>query len=167
MEKNLIIVDDHQESSSSLDTNSPQTLASKGGLYPPSPAFHCPANSDGEGCLTDFLRLDITSSYQRRLRLEVCPYAQTNITTEVFRPDFKPSSDEAEQGELYYGLATAPLNSPLMVFGPIYNFTSIEFMINLQLGGGPISHLGVRNELEMGHHGWVKGLLFEYIFKFK
>ncbi|VDO05604.1 unnamed protein product [Rodentolepis nana] len=162
----LEVVEDDQDPSLYIDSNAPQKAASKGGLFPSPPSFHCPANSTGVGCLADFLRLDITSSDHRRLRLEVCPYAQINNRTEVYGQDFKQTNDDEEEGEMYYGLATTPINSPIMTFGPIYNFTSIDFMVNLQLGGGPMSHLGVGNESEVRHHGWVKGLLFEYICKF-
>lgn len=146
----------------SLDDSFPQKPSSKGGLHQPPPAFHCPSNSIGSGCLADFLRLDINSANKRLLRLEVCPYAHPNSTTEINSPT---KSGIAVDSEMYYGLATAPPNSPVLTFGPFYNFTSVDFEINLQLGG-PISHLGGGNGASLVRHGWVKGLLFEYICEF-
>ncbi|KAM7533396.1 hypothetical protein Aperf_G00000123521 [Anoplocephala perfoliata] len=138
----------------------PQIPASKGGMRQPSSAFHCPSNSVGSACLADFLRLDISSANKRLLRFEICPYAHPNSSTsETIYPS---KSRVAEGEEKYYGLSTAAPNSPIIVLGPVYNFTSIDFEINLQLGG-PIPHLGGANETAMYHHGWVKGLLFEYI----
>lgn len=147
------------------DSYSPQKPVSKGGLLPPPPAFHCPSRSVGTPCLSDYLRMDVTTTAtQHRLRLEVCPYASSDgwgalITNEYLQQPEKKVEDE---DETYYGFASAVPGTSVLVFGPAYNFTSIDFEVNLQLGGA-VDHTSGGNATSIMRHGWVKGLLFEYI----
>lgn len=143
---------------------SQQRAASKGGLHLPTEVFHCPTDSVGKACLSDYLRLDITTasatSKRSRLRLEVCPYASA-VGWSVPTPVEEEEETGKQERELYYGLAIALPNSPPLILGPVYNFTSIDFEVNLQLGG--INHEGNSTVMK---HGWVKGMLFEYIREF-
>ncbi|KAL5964239.1 hypothetical protein TSMEX_008024 [Taenia solium] len=148
-----------------VDPHVPQKLISKGGLLPPPSAFHCPPGSVGTPCLSDYLRMDVTTTATRnRLRLEVCPYASrvgwsAPITNEYFP---RPVKTDEEEGGSYYGFASAVPDSPALVFGPFYNFTSIDFEVNLQVGG-EVNHPSGGNVSSTMRHGWIKGLLFEYI----
>lgn len=148
-----------------VDPHSPQKLISKGGLLPPPAAFHCPPDSVGTPCLSDYLRMDVTTTAtQNRLRLEVCPYANQVGWSAPINYEYLPqlAKRDEEEGDFYYGLASAVPSSPALVFGPIYNFTSIDFEVNLQLGG-EVNHPSGGNASSIMRHGWIKGLLFEYI----
>ncbi|VDM31649.1 unnamed protein product [Hydatigera taeniaeformis] len=147
------------------ESQSPQKLSYKGGLLPPPSAFHCPPRSAGTSCLSDYLQMDITTAVtQNRLRLEICPYAsQVDWSAPIANGDIRQSTKrEEEEDDFYYGFATAAPGTPGLVFGPLYNFTSIDFEVNFQLGG-EVNHPDGGNVSSIMRHGWVKGLLFEYI----
>ncbi|EUB57602.1 hypothetical protein EGR_07544 [Echinococcus granulosus] len=120
--------------------------------------------SVGTPCLSDYLRMDVTTTAtQHRLRLEVCPYASSDGWGALITNEYLQQPEKVEdEDETYYGFASAVPGTSVLVFGPAYNFTSIDFEVNLQLGGA-VDHTSGGNATSIMRHGWVKGLLFEYI----
>ncbi|BHF82979.1 hypothetical protein SprV_0802611900 [Sparganum proliferum] len=109
-------------------------------------AFHCP---DAEPCHGDLLRIDLNTEnsihgHRTVFRLELCPAGGTAPRLGL----------EAEPGR--FSSTSFPVDSLTVSIGPFYNFHSMDVLTNLELNHS----LPTRGDV---HHGWVKGILLEYI----